>query len=92
MITTYFNPADIVYACNEIRNENVEPVMYCSSELAAKLLPITGMEAPSAVGYYNGGVNVDGYIGKYKGMPVYVTETVGDLFVIVPQYKEEKKE
>ena len=91
MITTYFNPADIVYACNEIRNENVEPVMYCSSKLAAKLLPITGMEVPSTVGYYNDGVNMDGHIGKYKGMPVYVTEAVGDLFVIVPQYKEEIK-
>jgi hypothetical protein len=91
MITTYFNPADIVYAYNEIRNKNVEPVMYCSSELAAKLLPVAGMEVPSTVGYYNGGVNVNGYIGKYKGMPVYVTETVGNLFVIVPQYKEEIK-
>lgn len=91
MITTYFNPADIVYACNEIRNENVEPVMYCSSERAAKLLSIVGMEVPSTVGYYNNGVNIDGYIGKYKGMPVYVTDAVGDLFVIVPQYKEEIK-
>lgn len=90
MITTYFNQADIIYAYNEIRANGEQPILYCSSKRAADLIPFAGMQISSTVGYSGTGVNVDGYIGYFKGLPVYVTEEVGDLIVIVPQYKEEK--
>lgn len=91
MITTYFNPADIVYACEEIRAHGEEPIIYVSVENAAHftdfivLPPITKSAAE-----INESELSSGYIGKYKGALIYVTKAVGDCFVIVPRYKEEK--
>ena len=90
MITTYFNPADIIYACNEIRANGEQPILYCSSKHATNLIPFVDMQISSTVNCPGTKVNVGGYIGYFKGLPVYVTEEVGDLIVIVPQYKEEK--
>ena len=90
MVTTYFNPADIAYACNEIRaesTEDIEPILYISRRNARKLFDYAFSIIP------NNHIDIDeikdyGYIGKYKGCSVYITNTVGDLWVIVPKYKE----
>ena len=91
MITTYFNPADIVYACTEIRANGETPVLYVSSANAARLV-----EFSPVMFKFSSSTTIDedeynqGYIGKYKGALVYTTDAVGDCYVIVPQCKEDK--
>ena len=91
MITTYFNPADILYGCREVYEEGAEPIIYVSKHNAKKIME-------SAFSKYLDtkidlkDIKDKGYIGKYKGYLVYVTNTVGDLWVIVPKYKENIKD
>ena len=90
MITTYFNPADIVYACNEIRANNEQPIIYTSKQNAIKFIDY--LFIPAKADTLDEDDYDKGFIGKYKGALLYITDTVGDCYVIVPQYKEETKE
>lgn len=89
MITTQFNPFVVNYACKEIRVKGKEPIIYVSINNIKHL--INNM-MPTTITYNINENNNCGYVGKYKGTPVYVTDEVDDYYVIVPQYKEEKYE
>lgn len=85
MITTYFNPADILYGCREVYEEGAEPIIYVSKQNAEKLMKEAFNKFPDT-NLTN--MRDEKYIGNYKGTPVYITKTVGDLFIIVPRLKE----
>lgn len=85
MVTTYFSPADILYSCREVYEEGGEPIIYVSKRNAEKLMKEAFNKFPDT-NLTN--MRDEKYIGNYKGTPVYVTQTVGDLFVIVPRLKE----
>ena len=80
MVTTYFNPTDVECVCSLMRRHNEEPIIYTSMSNANQLMiaEIRNNEFSPQLGM----------AGKYKGIPIYVTDTVGDLWVIVPKYKE----
>lgn len=92
MVTTFFNKADFEYACSLIRKKGEEPILYTSIKNTAKLASIIPFENQ------DNDTNIDqqayeeniGFIGTYYGCYVYVTDAVGDLWVIVPRYKEEE--
>ena len=86
MITTFFNTADIVYACSQIQAKEQQPIIYMSERQAKELTPIAGLPRPEGNNIY---ARNEGLSGKYYGIPVYVTDQVGDMIVIVPQYKED---
>ena len=93
MITTYFNPADIDHACNLIRAKGEEPIIYASQRMAIEMInvifdPLFVAKSSNSDTIIEDEYN-KGFIGKYMGAKVYVTDEVGDLYVIVPQYKEE---
>ena len=93
MITTFFNKADLEYACSLIRRKGEEPILYTSMENAAELVSTTLFEN------WDNDTNIDqkayegndGFIGTYYGCYVYATDEVGDLWVIVPRCKENMK-
>lgn len=96
MITTYFNQADIDHACNLIRTKGEEPIIYTSQRMVGEMIPILldplfTPKSPTSNTIIEDEYN-KGFIGHFYGAKVYVTDEVGDLYVIVPQYKEEKKE
>lgn len=93
MVTTYYNPADIEHACAMIRRTGETPILYVSKENAAKLSPFCPIDTP------DNNLNIDqkpypgndGFMGTHYGCYVYVTDAVGDLWVVVPLCKENKK-
>lgn len=90
MVTTYFNKADISYACAMIRSKGEEPILYTSEKNAASLVSLSpieewGNDLKIDQKLYPGN---DGFLGTYYGCYVYVTDAVGDLWVIVPRCKE----
>ena len=95
MITTYFNKADIDHACNLIRIKGEEPIIYTSQRMAEEMVriildPLFTLKSPTSDTIIEDEYN-EGFIGYFYGAKVYVTDEVGDLYVIVPQYKEEIK-
>lgn len=95
MITTYFNAADIDHACNIIRAKGEEPIIYTSQRMAREMIqilldPSFTLKSSTSDTIIENEYN-KGYIGYFYGAKVYVTDEVGDLYVIVPRYKEEKK-
>lgn len=93
MVTTFFNKADLEYACSLIRRKGEEPILYTSIKNAAKLVPMIpfdNQDNDTNIGQkaYEGN---DGFIGTYYGCYVYITDAVGDLWVIVPRCKENMK-
>lgn len=95
MITTYFNRADIKRACNLIRAKREEPIIYTSQRMAGEMMqilldPLFTLKSSTSDTIIEDEYN-KGIIGYFYGTKVYVTDEVGDLYVIVPQYKEETK-
>lgn len=93
MVTTFLKKTDLKHACSLMRRKGEEPILYTSIKNAAKLASIFPFEN------WNNDTNIDqkaykenkGFIGTYYGCYVYVTDTVGDLWVIVPRCKENMK-
>ena len=95
MITTYFNPADIAFACSEIQRNGEQPIIYFSKDNAYHF--IDGIYVGAKDEVINENLYNQGFVGKYKGALLYVTEEVGNLYVIVPyctisQHKEKENE
>ena len=93
MVTTYYNQADIEYACAMIRRKGEEPIIYASRDNIAdqlSLIDISDMNNDLNIDQksYNG----DGFIGVIRGNYVYATDAVGDLWVVVPRCKENLKD
>ena len=88
MIITYFNKADIDHACNLIRVKGEEPIIYTSQRMAGEMIPILLDPLSSTSDIIIEDEYNKGFIGYFYGATVYVTDEVGDLYVIVPQYKE----
>lgn len=90
MVTTFFNKADIEYACSLIRRKGEEPILYTSEKNMASLVSLSPIEE------WDNDLKIDqksypgndGFLGTYSGCYVYVTDVVGDLWVIVPRCKE----
>ena len=94
MVTTFFNRADLEYACSLIRRKGEEPILYTSEKNAASLVSLSPIEAwdYDLEVDENSYAGNDGFLGTYFGCYVYVTDAVGDLWVIVPRCKESLKE
>ena len=93
MITTYFNKADIEYACAMIRRKGEEPILYTSEKNAASLVSLTPIEGwDNDLDVDQKSYHGDGFLGTHYGCYVYVTDEVGDLWVIVPRCKENLKQ
>lgn len=87
MITSYFNPNEISKECLKIINAGSNPVIYTSSNNLNVMIPPIGLKDKDEYTNYEIG-NELGYVGRYRGCPVYATNSVGNLWVIVPQFKE----
>ena len=87
MITTYFNPDEVSKECLRIVTEGGSPVIYTPSYNLHKMIPPIGLTKNDDYTNYQIGEE-EGYVGKFRGCPVYATNSVGNLWVIVPQYKE----
>ena len=93
MVTTYFNKADIAYACAEIRANGEEPIIYASPEnIGLFITTMPWADWDNDLVSEQAAQENKGFVGVFKGVYVYATNTVGDLLVIVPRYKENKKD
>jgi len=91
MVTTFLNKANLEYACSLMRKKGEEPILYTSIKNVAKLVvPFENWDNYTNIDQKAYEEN-NGFIGTYYGCYVYVTDAVGDLWVIVPRYKENMK-
>jgi hypothetical protein len=91
VITIYYNPVEIEYACATIRRKGETPILYVSEKNAAKLAPINALDNDLNIDQKSYHEN-NGFIGTYHGCYIYVTDAVGDLWVVVPMCKENKEQ
>lgn len=82
MILTQPDLKAICMACFTLQDTDKKPIIYMSEQ---NLYAIMTRCSPSK----NFSPITTGYVGKLFGVPVYVTDEVLDLIVIVPQLKEE---
>ena len=71
-----------------ITSEQGEPIIYCNKEFAYELTNLVMKPYHGKMGWDE--VRDSGYIGKYKGTPIYITQTFPSstpYAVIVPIFK-----
>lgn len=83
MILTQPFPKDINEECRKLQAKNQKPIIYISHDNLYRLTYPQYCSTPI--------LNIEGYAGTLCGVPVYVTDEVLDLIVIVPQLMEENK-
>ena len=83
MILTQPFLKDINEECRKLQAKNQKPIIYISANNLHTLTYPQYCSTPI--------LNTEGYAGTLWGVPVYVTDEVLDLIIIVPQLTEENK-
>ena len=87
MIATYLNPDEVIKERDKIIAQGKKPVLYTAPYNLCKMIPFPGILDNDEFTEEVMGED-EGYAGRYLGCSVYITRTVGNLWVIVPQYEE----
>ena len=92
MITTHFDPNEISKECLKIIKRGGQPVIYTALYNLQKMesFPFKSInDDDDDYDYISPSADEEaGYVGRFRGCPVYATKSVGNLWVVVPQYKE----